>query len=1670
MRHEAWLSLFVLAWIVGGLAALIHSEYPRGRVVGKVIAAESGQALEKAEVWFDHPKGTWKVRSKEDGSFELPNLPAGTYTVTASTYAHKLEAIQFTLKEGETRNLLIALEPVEPFLELIHPQTVFHPDEIVKVGVRGFVPSDELRIQVWQVQMEKTSASVPLTGLLRFLEEVRNGWWRGVWELRDALRRLSPCLTKVSETNAPITQRDGEGVFMQFVPIPLPSEGIYFVRISVGNLERIALVELTRVGLVVKAGSDRNGKPSALVFAADLKTGEPIKDVEVSVWVKERLVGRERDKLVASSVTDANGLAQLTLSGVSSDVGGCFFVASKRSGSKVSPIAWVALSEYELTDLVASGRSLFGTIYTDRPVYRPGNKVHFKGIVREQTPNGYRPVKLTFRPPSRTPRPEPFDLLIRDPDGNIVHRAQVSPNDFGSFSGSFTLNDEAPTGTYTIEAAPQINGTRDMGQGTRNGRNDKVVGSFVVAAYRKPEVQVTVKPERRRFSRSEKVIVTVSAQYYFGMPVAGAKVLYIVSRLPVVDEHEGFGWGEGYGGETVLEGETKTNSAGQAVISFRPSDLPSEAPSFSEFRYEVYVGVSAAGYQFAEGSASFLVTQGDWKLKVSCEPSFAGEGEVVTAKAKVTHWDTQKPQANAIVRWRAGTMEWAGEETKIRWKLNGESVTDENGEAKWQFVPSEDGDWVIEAVVQDRKRNSIGAETSVWVVPRREAPTLPPKLPPLQLWLDKSRYKVGEEAKIAVRSEIKDATVLVTIEGEKLHAFRLLKLRNGMAQWRFKVTNEFLPNAYVTASLVWRKKFAQESKPLRFDLDNFRLQVSVKSDRSVYEPRQNALLTVQVRDRKGNPVKAELSVAVVDEAIYAIREDDPERVFKAFYAERPNKTITRYSFPWLAWQGDKGEIETVRRYFPDTALWLPHVVTDEKGNAQIQLKVPDTLTQWRVTVVAHTLDTNVGYGVTKFRCAIPFGVRIAAPIVLTQNDQTTISAIVHNDTDRSCAATVEAQIRFDGAETEKPTVASSGQGAKFQFVSAQQPISRPSSPVPRPASVLSLPPQTVTIRPNETATVKWDFVAERSGRFVITVRAKSDDGRVDAEQRVITVLPHATKKVVSQTVMLAPNETAKKLTIVLPSNADLWASQISVRIAPSIFSSLLGALEYLATYPYGCVEQTMDSFLPDLLVWRVLKEWGIKVGWLEKELPKMVQRGLARLYRFQHEDGGWGWWEDDETDLWMTSLVVRGLAEAKRAGFDVSEMALAKGIKAIEVMLSEGWRNRDSDTVAFALFALSRAGTKIPMLQRPKLFAPAAIPNPQQPVPNEIVNRCSPYGLAFLTLALHEWQRPEAKQLAEKLLRTSAALRGELRWSVNGLSRMRRWTTDDETTAWALLALMRTGAIDEELAAETVKGLLQNRKGDGWVSTKDTAAILEAMLEFAHRFERNRGHGTRDKRKVEAKNPATVTVSLNGSSQNLQLPPNAQSQPELTVRLTGKLKVGANEVEIRKPQGSTLWVTLVSRQVLMLPERTGELLTSKQRVKRHYEKLEPYIAEDGRIEWRTKPIPIGGSVKVGDLIRVTLKVNCPTDFAVLEDPIPAGTRVFEGQAVRVGRGLEYEVKPKEVRDDRTVTYFRSSGQYLVRYLLRAEVPGDYHILPPQLWHMYGTERWSGAEDRLRVLP
>src|SRR5204862_3159861 len=129
----------------------------------------------------------------------------------------------------------------------------------------------------------------------------------------------------------------------------------------------------------------------------------------------------------------------------------------------------------------------------------------------------------------------------------------------------------------------------------------------------------------------------------------------------------------------------------------------------------------------------------------------------------------------------------------------------------------------------------------------------------------------------------------------------------------------------------------------------------------------------------------------------------------------------------------------------------------------------------------------------------------------------------------------------------------------------------------------------------------------------------------------------------------------------LPSDAHSQARTLRIEASPSIAGTLFGALDYLTAYPYGCTEQTMSSFLPNVIVSQALKD--IKSASIRStnDLGTKVQRGMDRLYGLQHDDAGWGGGKDDKTDAIMTAYAVDGLTLASRAGYAPDKSRLSRG-------------------------------------------------------------------------------------------------------------------------------------------------------------------------------------------------------------------------------------------------------------------------------------------------------------------------------------------------------------------------------------------------------------------------
>ncbi len=1596
MDRQRWLILLTALYLTGSFVRFIWLEEPRGRLEGRVIASDTGQPLAHVHIFIEGAEGTWERWADGKGFFSIASLPAGLYRLSAYTRAYEADSMEIVLKEGERLQLLIPLRPKDPFLEVLNPQPVFHTGEPVRIYVRGFVPDPQLSVRVLRLHWKK--GAVPLTRLLSFLSEIGWGWWEGPWRLRSLLRTYRTCFENYLETEVPIGPRDPEGVFTQYVTVDIKDKGAFLALISAGSLLTPALIVRTPTGALIKAGKDGQGRSFLFGYVADLVSGNPVASVPVHLIGRTREGGVTADRVIAKGLSDSKGLISFDLSRFSLEETPELYLVAFYNGA---PTYWVRLDEEDLRSVIERDSDHVVAVFTDRPIYRPGDTVRFKGVVRKRTAAGYAvPIASTQTVP----------VLVRGPDGDLIGKQVCSLNSFGSFSGELILPEFCPTGSFSFYLADFP---------------ERSVGEFTVASYRKPSVLLRVRPAKRRFTKSERIQIHLSARYAFGMPAAHQLVGYSLSRSPLTDGYLN-GWEEG-GGEVLRSGELRLDKKGEAIASFSP--IPEEKSPFTDYQYEFSAWMAELPVD-ATSWARFQVTAADWRLELSSSPGFCHQGEEVTVRARLSRWDDGKPVRGSRVRLRWGYLVWSGDRQEVQWvSPPDDQQTDSKGMASFRVPTDRPGEMVIEGTVQDSNGNVSGSQTSVWVEPWSDGVQAPPPGPVVQVWTDRDACRPGETVKVVVRSRVQEGFVLLSLEGSRLWDAQILPLRAGRVNWSFPYESQYGPNIFVEACLVYKKRLESDFREVTLNMPYQRLKIEVNTDKKTYRPREMGTVRIKVRDEQGKPAPADLSVSIVDETVFSLKEEDPELLVRTFYSRSPNAVLTRYSFPWLGWQGDKGEVQTVREYFPDTALWVPHLVTDGEGEAEATFKVPDTLTTWRISVRGHTKVTRLGYGRTQFICAIPFAVQLSLPAVLTEGDNCRIRATVHNDTDRTVRANVRVSAQWKGPPSE------------LRLSSAQPSVREQ-----------DLAPQTVEVLAHSTKTLSWGWEPKMVGQWQFIASATAEGGLKDAERRSLKVIPHGTFQKIVKVIHLDQTRRGAFYRFRLADASDPDHSLVHVRLSPSVLSGALGAVEYLASYPYGCTEQTVNTFLPTALLWNLMKKEGLSAPYLDRTVPDMVRQGVARLSRLQHSSGGWGWWEEDETDLLMTALVVRGLAVAKRAGYAVPERMFREGAAALERLVRT--EEEDLTNLAFGLFVLAEVGSVSPQMLRSQiiyLLSQRAGLTPESW--DRVTEQLSPAGHAFLALAwliLGEKQRAAA--LTEKLLARSDPTVGYLWWTSRGDG----FVNDEETTAWCLLTVMKLGGVSRESLLPSIAALLSRRKGAGWTSTKDTAAALEALTEFASRFEKR------------TKRPISVSLSLNGREKTATLPSLSPWEPETVIPLDGSLNKGENVISLRLVSDASLFATVEVQQLIRFPETGRFQLAAGAGILRKYQRLERETGPEQN--WEKTDLEPGSTVRSGDWIVVTLKGESPWDYAIIEDPIPGGCLIpLDPQVYRGAIGWDAQV-PTEVRDDRVICVLRGQGPFAVQYLMRASVPGDFHVLPTRLWTMYGVGSRVGGEDRLRIVP
>jgi uncharacterized protein YfaS (alpha-2-macroglobulin family) len=481
---------------------------------------------------------------------------------------------------------------------------------------------------------------------------------------------------------------------------------------------------------------------------------------------------------------------------------------------------------------------------------------------------------------------------------------------------------------------------------------------------------------------------------------------------------------------------------------------------------------------------------------------------------------------------------------------------------------------------------------------------------------------------------------------------------------------------------------------------------------------------------------------------------------------------------------------------------------------------------------------------------------------------------------------------------------------------------------------------------------------------------------------------------------------------------------------------MLDALSYLAGYPYGCVEQTMSRFLPTVYVAQTLQKLGIEDQELEAELPKMVKAGVDRLYNFQHGDGGWGWWTDDETHPYMTAYVCYGLLKAREADFDVRDDVLDEGLASLGGQL-RGARKGELSTYLYMLYVLAEAGRDEGATELAEAYRKRG--------------DYDPYELSLLGLALaRRGMTAEAQTVVEDLDAAAIEEGGFVHFTGVGEWHYSWQDSPIQTTATALRAIVATRGTDDEKLEGMVRWLSLQRRGSYWRSTQETAAVVFALSDYLAAT-----------RELEGNYAARVIV--NGAEVgSLAVTPENVASAKLHLYLKDKdgvVKAGANDVRVEidgvgRAYYSTL-LTYYKQEDEIAPVDEGFVVSRKY-----------YRLAKGGTE-ALEGIP--EVVRPGDRFRVdvTFTVENPMEYVMLEDYFPSGFEVDEGATERdYYYDWYWGNSHSERRDEKMAFFFTalSPGDYTVSYTIHAEQPGKHLALPARASLMYAPEVWGSSGE------
>lgn len=1269
------------------------------------------------------------------------------------------------------------------------------------------------------------------------------------------------------------------------------------------------------------------------------------------------------------------------------------------------------------------------TVHTvlDRPLFRAGETVHMKHVLRKETAHG-------FAVP--TPAERPARATIQHAGSDDQHEVAVRWDAAGIAETTWPIPRGARLGRYEI-----VFHVPRPARGEGPADVPLTAGSFRVEEFRLPFMRAVLRPPTEPQVAPRDVPLDLGARYLAGGAARGLPVVVRAQvqprPAPAFEGFERFAFANGAVAEGVrrrggTDDEDETGENGTGPLRGVPAVHQREALALDQAGTgRVTIRdlprtatprdlLAELEYRDPAGETQTVATRIPlWPAArlVGIRPaSFEVLDERVTAHVAVVDLAGRPvagaPVAVAVLERRLYSSRkrlvggfYAYEHIEEVRRV-GELCRGETGPAGvlvCEGAPGVTGQLILEASSADAAGRPTLAHADVWVVDRES-----------RWWFDvresdridvlpeRRRYEPGETARFQVRMPFREATALVTVEREDVIDAFVVPLAGAAPTIEVPVRGAWAPNVFVSVLAVrgragdvqptamvdlGRPAFKLGVAEIRVGWREHELAVQVSAPRATWRVRETVPVRIAVRTAAGAvpPPGSEVAVAAVDEALLELLPNPSWSLLEAMMRRRGHAVLTgtaqthvvgkrHFGLKALP-QGGGGGRETTRELFDTLLAWRARVPLDARGEAAVDVPLGDALTSVRIVAIATGGTALFGTGALTVRSTQDLMVLPGLPPLVREGDRFAAEVTLRNATERPMEVVARGHVEGLAAP---------------------------------------LAPRSLRLAPGEAQVVAWDVTAPAAVEALrYTFEAGEAGGasdRVALTQRVLPAVP--VRPLQATLVQWDPAAAPLRQAVERPADALPGRGGVRVTLRPTLAVGLDGLRDWMRRYPYTCLEQRVSR----AVALRDREAWDAVTA----EMPAHLDPEGLLAYFPRAQQGS-------------DALTAYVLAIAHEAGWPLPDTVRERALGALRAF-AEG-RSR------------ARAQVPSPDLTLRKLAALEALGRHGRARASDLGSvRVEPE--LWPTSGVLDWwsllrRLPDVPERARRLAESERVLRARLnlQGTVMGFSTERAdalwWlmVSGDVNAVRLVLGLLEAGVWRDELP-RLVRGALARQRHGAWDLTVANAWGVLALERFSRAFEATPvGGATRaslgsGSRQIDwGRTPA-------GGALVLPWPP------------AGRADVAVEHAGAGRP-----WIGIQSEAAVPL----AAPLSSGYRLAKTLVPIERRHPD----RWTR-----------GDLVRVRLEIEAQADMAwvVVDDPVPGGTshvgRGLGRESAIAGQGERADGCPCVAHQERRFDAFRAyyswvpKGRFALEYTVRLDQAGRFALPPTRVEALYAPEMFG----------